>query len=284
MKKLYYLPILIFLLLDSPVCASLDRPVNLIEDATFRDFTLHLNPENSITNKREEAFSISEDGLLYVSRKGRGYLRTNSIYGDYRLVLEYKWGDQPKRGFRAGNGRVGGLLIHAFGEEALYGDTWPSSIVMKLHEPSETKRAVHTGDFIVLANLDDEGNRAPTQVAFKYEPDTDGGRYFSTDGRIEIFPEEGESGARLNGIRDKGYVERQAGEWNRVEVVCRGDSIRVILNGNLVNECTQVAPLEGFVGLQIDGSEMWIRKWELWPLDRFEQDGSGNPDKPDPRP
>src|SRR5210317_464751 len=69
------------------------EPINLLDDPEFKDFTSHLWPERSLTNEREEIWKINEDGLLNVSGEGWGYLRTNTKYRDYHLVLDYKWGE-----------------------------------------------------------------------------------------------------------------------------------------------------------------------------------------------
>ena len=61
-------------------------------------------------------------------------------------------------------------------------------------------------------------------------------------------------------------VERPPGEWNRMEVVCDGDSITVILNGVLVNAATGAGWASGKILLQSEGAEVFFRKFEVRPL------------------
>ena len=47
------------------------------------------------------------------------------------------------------------------------------------------------------------------------------------------------------GFRGKNDVEKPAGEWNRMEVICDGDTITNIVNGYVVNVGHQVEPDQG---------------------------------------
>ncbi|MCB1080015.1 MAG: DUF1080 domain-containing protein, partial [Verrucomicrobiae bacterium] len=75
----------------------------------------------------------------------------------------------------------------------------------------------------------------------------------------------------VKGFRGPKDVENPPGEWNRMEVICRGDTIRILINGVLVNEGANANPSEGFICLQAEGAECWIRRYELWPLDQFKE-------------
>ena len=56
------------------------------------------------------------------------------------------------------------------------------------------------------------------------------------------------------------------GEWNRMEVVCDGETIRCILNGVLVNEAIKSSQASGKILLQSEGAEIFFRKIEVRPL------------------
>jgi hypothetical protein len=56
------------------------------------------------------------------------------------------------------------------------------------------------------------------------------------------------------------------GEWTRVECLCAGKRITVIVNGETINKCYDVFPSAGEVLLQSEGFELFIRKAELHPL------------------
>lgn len=60
--------------------------------------------------------------------------------------------------------------------------------------------------------------------------------------------------------------EKPAGEWNRMEIVAKGDEIIVHVNGTLVNHATKVSQTKGAVSLQSEGARIQFRKVELTPL------------------
>lgn len=70
----------------------------------------------------------------------------------------------------------------------------------------------------------------------------------------------------IRGVRKLSDAERPGGEWNRMEVVARGDNYKVSLNGNEINEATGVEVLAGPVGLQSEGGEIHFRRVSLTPL------------------
>jgi hypothetical protein len=61
-------------------------------------------------------------------------------------------------------------------------------------------------------------------------------------------------------------AEKPCGEWNRVEVVCRGDTITNIINGVVVNEGRRSSVSRGRILLQSEGAEIFFRAVELLPL------------------
>src|SRR6202022_4242284 len=63
--------------------------------------------------------------------------------------------------------------------------------------------------------------------------------------------------------RGKDDVESPLGEWTKVECICAGKRIRVIVNGTTVNECYDVFPAAGKVLLQCEGFELFVRTFEM---------------------
>lgn len=249
------------------------KTINLLSDPKFEDFTHFLNAQRSLTQNRDEIWSIAEDGQLHVSGRGWGYLRTNQEYRDYHLVLEYKWGEHTW-GSRVDRARDCGLLVHGYGADGAYADTWMNSIEAQLIEGG-------SGDILVLAYKDADGKKAPTSLTCEVVEDVDGEPVWTPGGETRVFPSPERTSARIN-WRDrdaawadvKGYrgardIENPVGEWNRMEVICEGDSIRILLNGELVNEGTGAKPREGFICLQSEAAECWIRRYEIHPLGKF---------------
>ncbi len=61
--------------------------------------------------------------------------------------------------------------------------------------------------------------------------------------------------------------EKAVGKWNKMEIDCRGDQIRVWVNGVLVNHATDCSETKGAICLQSEGTEMHFRKITLTPLE-----------------
>ncbi|MCB1205110.1 MAG: DUF1080 domain-containing protein, partial [Verrucomicrobiae bacterium] len=247
--------------------------VNLLADPDLKEFVAHLNPQASLSDNPKKIWAIGEDGMMRVSGEGMGYLRTKKPYRDYHLVIDYQWGERTL-GTRTDRARDCGLLLHAYGPDGAYGNTWMSCIEGQLIEGG-------SGDILVLAAKGDDGAIAPTRLTAEIKRDRDGEPVWTKGSTKETFPAEGKTMARVN-WRDrdpdwadvKGYrgpkdLENPLGEWNRMEVICAGDTIRILLNGELVNEVTDCHPSSGFIGLQSEYAACLIRRLELHPLGTF---------------
>jgi hypothetical protein len=51
-----------------------------------------------------------------------------------------------------------------------------------------------------------------------------------------------------------------------MDVVCRCRQITVYVNGGKVNEGFEAHPDSGRILIQTELAELWVRRWELWPL------------------
>ena len=60
--------------------------------------------------------------------------------------------------------------------------------------------------------------------------------------------------------------EKKAGEWNIMEVTCRGNTIEVLVNGVLQNKGTNVSVSSGSICLQSEGKDIEFRNVYLTPL------------------
>jgi hypothetical protein len=75
--------------------------------------------------------------------------------------------------------------------------------------------------------------------------------------------------ARKEGRRHKNLTdgsEKPIGEWNRMEIICKGDTLRVKVNGDLVNEATNCSVTRGAICLQSEGAPIEFRNIVLTPL------------------
>jgi hypothetical protein len=210
------------------------------------------------------------NGAIRISGDGLGYLATESEYANYHLVAEFKWGQTNwVWGDRVGKARDSGIFLHAVGPDGNSHDgngAFMAAIECNLFQGS-------TGDFLLIRGTAADGSLiAPRLTAsVAAAKDADGWFTWQADGRRQSI----ERWGRLNwfgkdhrwqdetdyrGSRD---VERPYGEWNRLECICDGDRIRVILNGVLVNECSEIYPARGRILLQCEGSEIFFRRLEL---------------------
>ncbi len=61
--------------------------------------------------------------------------------------------------------------------------------------------------------------------------------------------------------------EKPVGEWNRMEIVSKGDEIIVHVNGELVNHATRCNVTRGAISLQSEGARIHFRNIHLTPLE-----------------
>ena len=59
--------------------------------------------------------------------------------------------------------------------------------------------------------------------------------------------------------------EKKAGQWNSYDIVCKGNTIEIKVNGVLQNIATKCNETKGGIGLQAEGSKIqfkniWIQK------------------------
>jgi hypothetical protein len=60
--------------------------------------------------------------------------------------------------------------------------------------------------------------------------------------------------------------EKPVGEWNTMEVICKANTIEVVVNGVLQNKATGVSASEGFICLQSEGKDIEFRNLILTKL------------------
>jgi hypothetical protein len=203
-------------------------------------------------------FSV-HDGMIHITGEEFGGLTTRDEFHDYHLVAEWKWGERTS-GSRTSKARDSGILLHCVGSDGAASGNWMESVECQIIEGG-------CGDFIMVGGREKPSLTCETRVG------ADGQLYFEKGGKPVT-----RSSGRYNwwgrdpgwrdvvgfrGIRD---VEKPAGEWNRMEVICDGDSITNIVNGYLVNEGSKSSLARGKIILQSEGAEIFFRKIEIRPL------------------
>jgi len=174
---------------------------------------------------------VVRKGMLVSMGKPEGHLVTDAAYRDYRLEVEYRF---------PGKGGNCGVLVHASKPRALY-KMFPQSIEVQMMSGD-------AGDFWVIQEdieVNDMEKRRPRKEGEKW-----GGA-------------EGDARRILN-LTDGS--EKPLGEWNTMVVEARGRTLKVWMNGDLVNDGFNATASEGRIALQAEGTEVEFRRVDLMPL------------------
>ena len=215
--------------------------------------------ERGKDNDVKNVFSV-KDGLIHISGEEYGSIVTNEEYENYKLLLEFKWGEKTYAP-RADRARDSGLLIHSAGPDGGYRGIWMRSIECQIIEGG-------TGDLLVVGDGSDSYALTATvakktSTANVFMP---GGEPLTIhSGRIDWFGRDPEWRDE-KGFRGRNDLEKSLGAWNTIECIARGDSVTIFLNGTLVNQATAVKPSRGRIQIQSEGAEMFVRKVSLFPL------------------
>lgn len=208
----------------------------------------------------DRVFTV-KDGMIHVSGEDFGGLATCGNFRDYHLVAEWKWGDKTYAP-RKDKSRDSGILLHCVGPDGASGGQWMESIECQIIEGG-------CGDLLMVGGLGKpsltcETRLGPDQQLY-YEK---GGRAVTQDaGRYNWWGRD-PAWKDVLGYRGRRDVEKPAGEWNRMEVVCDRDTITNIVNGQVVNVGTKSSLTMGKIQFQSEGAEILFRKIEVRPLTR----------------
>ena len=175
---------------------------------------------------------IIRNGMLVSLGTPGGHLITDAIHQNYRLEVQYRFAGTP------GNC---GILVHASTPRALYG-MFPKSIEVQLmHE--------NAGDFWCIVEdirvQDMEKRRGPKD------------NWGTTEDKLR----------RITNLTDG--TEKPLGEWNDVKIECLNTSVKVWVNGVLVNLGFDCTTQKGQIALQAEGSEVEFKKILLTPITKL---------------
>lgn len=189
-----------------------------------RDLTgWHMDvPERDSNPKARIPFVVRNGNLVSLGTPG-GHLITNKVYSNYRLVIEYRFTGQP------GNC---GVLVHASKKRRLY-DMFPQSMEVQMQHGD-------AGDFWCIG----EDIKVPNMVARR--------------GPKEQWGVDGDFNRRIANLTDGS--EKPLGQWNKMVVECKADSVAVWVNGDKVNHGTKCTASKGQIALQAEGSEVEFRR------------------------
>ncbi|MDX2039134.1 MAG: DUF1080 domain-containing protein [Isosphaeraceae bacterium] len=199
------------------------------------------------------------DGMLRISGEEWGGIATKEEFGDYHLVVEWKWGTKTW-GNRAKASRDSGILLHCVGPDGAAGGHWMESQECQIIEGG-------CGDLLMVGGKGKPSLTCEVRIGpdkqFYYEkggmPVTRNGGRYNWWGRDPKWKD-------VLGYRGPDDVEKPTGEWNRMEVICDGGTIINIVNGYVVNVGTDSSVTRGKIMIQSEGAELFVRKIEIRPL------------------
>lgn len=260
MKKLLPSMLAALLLLGALPAMSAPATIDLLENGSLDHWYTWLQGRGKDVDPKN-VFTMNE-GVLRISGEEWGCVTSKEEYADYHLLMEFKWGELTY-GSRADRARDSGLLIHSFGEDGGYNDTWMYCLEVQMIEGG-------TGDLLVV------GDKSPTyEITAPVAEEKQGSSpVFSPDGepvtmnsgRINWWGRDPDW-ADVKDFRGAQDVEKPVGEWNRLEVIADGSKITVLLNGVVVNRALDCKPTKGRLQIQSEGAELFVRKVVLTSLE-----------------
>jgi hypothetical protein len=174
---------------------------------------------------------VVRKGLLVSLGNPKGHLISLARYQDYRLEVEYRF---------PGQGGNCGVLVHASKPRALY-EMFPQSIEVQM-------KSGDAGDFWCI----EENIVVPDMEARR--PRKEG----------QVWGGGPKDARRIINLTDD--AEKALGQWNTMAIEARGNTVKVWVNGTLVNEGHDATASSGQIALQAEGTEVEFRRVDMRPL------------------
>ncbi len=188
----------------------------------FSGWDIYLS-DQPLNEDKKQVFQVNKEGEVHISGEVFGYMRTQKIYDNFHLKLEFKWGEK-KWAPRLDKLRDSGILYHI--PDGPADKIWPKAIECQIQETD-------CGDFWLIDST--------TAVI----------------GGIETEPRPFQ---RVVKQRD---AEKPNGEWNSVEVISIDGHIVHKVNGVIVNEAFKTSEQSGRILIQSEGAEVFYRNIQI---------------------
>ena len=193
---------------------------------------------------------------IRISGEVFGELRRKGSYKNYRLKLQFKWGEKkwPPRD-RPETPRDSGLLYHVHAEPGVEGRTWARSIELQIQE-HDVGDLYAVGSAIAVRAKPRTGTQP---VLYDYDP----------NGEWTFFSQSQGASGRCIKQPDN---EKPTGQWNSVELIAFGDEAIHIVNGKVVMRLHGPMRIDadvprsvtaGQIILQSEGAEVFYRDIEI---------------------
>jgi hypothetical protein len=250
---------------DSPAIRPTKGPIRLFAG---KDFTgLYTWLQDAKYDDPRKVFTV-EDGMIRISGDGGGYICTKERYKDYHLVVEYRWGERTWGGRKA-SARDSGIVFHCAEPDGSFGGVFMAGIEAQIIEGG-------TGDILAVPGKRADGSEIPVSVTAEIVKHgsaniwTKGAKretFASGLARIDWFGRDPgwKDAINFRGPRD---LDSPGKEWTRLDVICDGGHVVYRVNGTVANEAFDVVPSSGKILIQTELAEIFVRRFELLPLDK----------------
>ncbi|WP_379088578.1 DUF1080 domain-containing protein [Pedobacter sp. UC225_65] len=230
MKKTLPFAIIVILISICFIRPAMAQQKSLFDGKTLKGW--HVDVPDMDKNPNTPNPFVVRNGMLVSLGDPRGHLITDAIYQNYRLEVEYRFAGKP------GNC---GVLVHASTPRALYG-MFPKSLEVQMQHQD-------AGDFWCI-----EEDITVPDMEVRRGPKANWGV-------------NGNKLRRIKNLTDDS--EKPLGEWNTMVIECLNKTVKVWVNGVLVNEGYDCTTDKGQIALQAEGSEVEFKKLMLKPIKKL---------------
>jgi hypothetical protein len=235
----FFLAPILFMSIPKLAAADSLNEIELFNGRDFTGWTFFLEEKEYNAGGKaaiSDFATIRPGGIIEINPRMHGALMTEKDYLNYRLRVDFRW---PSPGPRDDSGLF--LRIRPpFVWDMVHGEQ--ARFYMFQIQPG------NTGDLWVLGYSE---SLLKTDPSRSYEP----------FGHLEL----GNGGHIRRHVKMRD-AERPLGEWNTLEAIVDGKSIKVFVNGTLVNEGTGLVDLPGRIGLESERGIIQFRNVRLQPL------------------
>lgn len=231
--KIFQCTLLFSIVVTITSCAiSSEKSFSLFNGENLDGWHIDVPEMDSVPDVRNPF--IVRKGMLVSLGTPQGHVITDKEYENFRLEVEYRFAGEP------GNC---GVLVFASTPRSLY-KMFPKSIeVQMMHE--------NAGDFwCIVADITTDN------MEERRGPKAEWG---ITEGKKR----------RIMNLTDGS--EKPLGQWNSMTIECLKNTIKVWVNGDLVNYGYNATVSKGQIALQAEGAEVEFRKIVLTPINSANQ-------------
>lgn len=219
--------------------AETQEEIELFNGRDFTGWTFFLEEKeyNAKGNGKITDFAtIKPGGIIELNPRMHGALMTEKDYLNYRFRVEFRWTAPTSRDDSGLFFRIRPPFVWdmTHGEQARF--------YMFQIQPG------NTGDLWVMGY---------SESLLKTDPN----RSFRPFGNLELRP-----GGHIRRHLKMTDAERPLGSWNTLETILDGKTIKVYVNGQLVNEGSNLVDLPGRIGLESERGIIQFRNLRLTPL------------------